>query len=344
MGRPRRHGDPEQLHLQDQQSGVPTWRAKVYPTRCRYDEENGGETGREHEPPSHTGQHHSVAPIPAYLAQLMGMTSFGVAATAIAESKDANATDCLKPMAIPDRWIERYPVNPGTWSDSSTFDRWNPANPAVLLPVASRDAYTAPDQLANGTGLTLTVDFGTQATLKPGSLSSPISTISPWMYLPVQIPGSAYGPNDVRSNTQSCAAARVKVGDRLNFPPGGVAANAALIGNGLLALYNRDPGAHWNAVTQRVEGSCADLLVGPCGSMSPRIIALPVYDLTDLADASHGGGATSVLVRNIVGFFIDSVAGTWATGHITRHPGLFQSTAITLSDTSSFLRASLLVQ
>ena len=59
-------------------------------------------------------------PIPAYFAQLMGVTSFGVAATAIAETKDANATDCLKPLAIPDRWIERYPVNPGTWSASST--------------------------------------------------------------------------------------------------------------------------------------------------------------------------------------------------------------------------------
>ena len=283
-------------------------------------------------------------PIPAYVAQLMGVTSFGVAATAIAETKDANATDCLKPIAIPDRWIERYPVNPGTWSASSTFDRWDPSNPPVLLPPSSRDSYTAPDQLGAGTGLTMTVDFATQATLKPGSLSSPISTISPWLYLPVQIPGSVHGPNDVRANTNSCAASRVAIGDRLNFPPGGVATNAALVGQGLLDLFNLDPGARWNTGTQRVEGSCADLLVGRCGSMSPRIIALPVYHLVDLADASHAGGATSVLVTNIAGFFIDSVAGTNATGRIIRHPGLLQSTAITLFDDSSFLRASLLVQ
>src|SRR5207244_10622148 len=142
---------------------------------------------------------------------------------------------------------------------------------------------------------------------------------------PVQIPGSAFGANDVRSNTHSCAAARVVIGDRLNLAPGGVAANAALVGQGLLDLYNSDPGAHWNAATERVEGSCADLLVGRCASMSPRIIALPVYNATDFADASHAGGATSVAVTNIVGFFVDSVSGTNATGHLTRHPGVIES-------------------
>lgn len=283
-------------------------------------------------------------PIPTSVAQLMGVSSFGVAATAIAESKDANATDCLKPIAIPDKWTEHYPVNPGTWSASSTFDRWNPANPTVLLPPSTRDSYIPPDQLGAGTGLTMTVAFGAQVTLQPGSLSSPISTISPWLYLPVQIPGSTFGPNDVLSNTRSCAGARVAIGDRLNIPIGGVGPSAALIGQGLLDLYNRDPGAHWNAATQRVEGSCAELLLGRCASMSPRTIALAVYNPTDLAEASHAGGATSVLVTNIVGFFIDSVAGENATGHITRHPGLIQSTAITLYDASAFLRASLLVQ
>jgi hypothetical protein len=136
----------------------------------------------------------------------------------------------------------------------------------------------------------------------------------------------------------------VSIGDRLDLATGGVAANALLIGEGLLDLYSRDPDAHWNAGTKRVEGSCADLLTGRCGSMSPRVIALPVYDPLDLANASHAGGATSVLVTNIAGFFIDSVAGTHATGYLTKHPGLRHATAITLYDASSFLRASLLVK
>jgi putative Flp pilus-assembly TadE/G-like protein len=278
--------------------------------------------------------------IPAIFGKLLGQNWFGVAATAIAEAKSGNATDCLKPLAIPDSWTERYPTNPGTWSPTSTFDKWDPTT-GVLIPSASRDAYIAPDALEAGTGLKVTVDFGA-VTLQPGSAS--FSGISPWLYLPVQIPDSRWGPNAVRANTNSCAAATVAIGDRLNFAAGGVAANALLIGEGLLELYDRDPGAHWNAATKRVEGSCADLLTGRCASMSPRVIALPVYDPIDLANSSHAGGATSVLVTNIVGFFIDSVTGTNATGYLTRHPGLRSATAIVLYDASSFLRASLLVK
>src|SRR5207249_3700880 len=64
--------------------------------------------------------------IPTIFGKLMGQNSIGVAATAIAEAKSGNATDCLKPLAIPDRWTEIYPTNPGTWSPTSTFDKWNP--------------------------------------------------------------------------------------------------------------------------------------------------------------------------------------------------------------------------
>jgi len=111
----------------------------------------------------------------------------------------------------------------------------------------------------------------------------------------------------------------------------------------LTALVARDPDAVWNAVTQRVEGSCADAPVR-CASMSPRIIALPVYDPIDLADASLAAVPASVRVTNIVGFFIEGVAGTNATGRIVKHPGLRDANGIILTDASSFLRASLLVK
>jgi hypothetical protein len=190
--------------------------------------------------------------------------------------------------------------------------------------------------------------FGLQVTLQPGEIASPIAPIGPWRYLPVQIPGSAWGPNAVRENTNACAASRVAIGDSLNFVPGGVPGNAPLIALGLRDLIDLDPDARWNAVTQRVEGSCADLLAGICGTrratMSPRIIALAVYDPKTLADASQAGAATSVRLTNMVGFFIESLAGTNATGRIVRHPGLQDGGAITLFDDSSFLRASLLVK
>lgn len=282
--------------------------------------------------------------IPTMFASFLGVSSFDIAARAVAEAKDANTTDCLKPLAIPDRWTERYPTNPGTWSPASTFDRYDPANPSVLLPPTSRDAYTAPDQISAGTGLRTTVEFGAQVTLQEGALGSPIAPISPWRYLPVQIPDSRWGANDMRANTSGCAAAPVSIGDELWLAPGGVPANAAAAAEGLRDLIAADPDAYWNTTAQRVEGSCADRLTGRCASMSPRIIALPVYDVTALADASQAALPTRVRVRNVVGFFIESVSGTSATGRITRHPGQIDPTAITLYDASSFLRAALLVQ
>jgi hypothetical protein len=276
-------------------------------------------------------------PLPTYFAQLFGISSASVAASAMAEARDGNATDCIKPIAVPDRWAERTPVAGAAWGPGATFNKWDPARPTTLL--APPDSYTAPSPLSTGTGLRNSIDFGLQVVLTPGTVSSPVSSIAPWKYLPVQIAGSVFG-NNVRSNTNSCAAATVAVADRMNLA-GNVAATVI---SGLQDLINRDPGAHWNTATARVESSCAD--VWPrCASMSPRIIAIALYDPSVLADSAVApGGATNVVVRNFVGFFISNVSGTSITGYITRHPGLIQPTALTLNDGSTFLRAALLVQ
>ena len=283
--------------------------------------------------------------IPAYLSKLMGFDFLGVSTVAMAEAKAANFTTCLKPLAVPDRWTEFFPAPPAPWGVGSTFERWDPAG--GLRPV--RDSYSPPIPTGPGTGLTMNDQFGLAVTLEPGEIAMPIASITAWSYLPVQIPGSVLGPNDVRANTNSCADSRVAFGDRLNFAPGGVAANAPLAAAGLQDLINKDPDARWNAVTRRVDGSCADTPSGLCNgrrfSMSPRIIALAVYDPAGLANDSNAGAATSVVVRNIIGFFIETVAGTNATGRIVRHPGQRDPVnVITLTDNASFLRASLLIK
>jgi hypothetical protein len=177
-------------------------------------------------------------------------------------------------------------------------------------------------------------------TLVPGSTAIPVSTISPWNYLALRIPGSVNAGN-VRADVNSCAKAQVAIGDQLDLVPGN---DPPSIVGGLQDLINLDLGATWNTTTRRVEGSCAD--ANPrCASMSPRIIAIVAYDVNDLADNSRfGPGATTVRIANIVGFFIVSVNGNNATGRIVRHPGLINSTAPLLSDAASFLRATLLVQ
>jgi hypothetical protein len=276
-------------------------------------------------------------PLPSYFGKLLGVASQSVEATAIAQARAGNATDCIKPLAVPDRWTE---ITAGPdWLPESTFDKWNPANPIALLD--PRDSYTAPGFDFIGTGLTLSDNLGDAATLTPGTTAIPVTTIKPWRYVAVQIPDSVHG-NDLRANINSCAEAAVAIGDILPLEPGYVPATATA---GIQDLINQDPGAVWNAAAGRVDNSCADR-PPRCASFSPRIIALPVYDVNHLADNSRtvGIGATSVQVRNIIGFFIESIAGDDMSGRIVQHPGLMQGTAITLPDESTFLRATLLVK
>jgi hypothetical protein len=107
-------------------------------------------------------------------------------------------------------------------------------------------------------------------------------------------------------------------------------------------LIDRDPFARWNAVSNDVDGSCADS-ASPCAAMSPRIIAVPLFDPADFAD-NRRAGVSSVLVRNIVGFFIESVSATTITGYLVQHPGLIKPTAPTVIEASAFLRTILLIE
>ena len=275
--------------------------------------------------------------LPSYVGRLLGASDSSVRARAVAEARDGNATDCLKPIAVPDRWIERAPAT-GPWLAASTFEKWNPANPNVRL--SPNDFYTPPTWISAGSGLTLSADFGTQVTLTAGTTAIPVSPIAPWHYLAVNIPDSVFG-NDVRQNVGGCAKSVVAVGDTLPLAAPGFATAAGL---GFADLVGLDPAAYWDAAARRVAGSCAQ---GPsrCASMSPRIIALAVYDVNELADQSRfSPGATSVVVSNIVGLFIESVSGSSVTGRLVRHPGRIQPSASLLIDDATFLRASILVQ
>src|SRR5204862_1683239 len=158
-------------------------------------------------------------PLPRFIGALFGTAPAGVAARAVGEARDANATDCLKPIAVPDRWNEIVPAI-AAWEPGSTFTKWNPANPSALL--SPRDTYAAPTWTSYGTGLRLAFDFGAEVTLTPGTIAIPVSPISPWNYVATQIPGSRFA-NDLRANINQCAKAVVAIGDRLPLAPAGFA-------------------------------------------------------------------------------------------------------------------------
>ncbi len=101
-------------------------------------------------------------PLPSYFGQLVGVTDQGVRATATAKSAIANATDCLKPWAIQDKWDELRdpPYDP----INGTYDRreQNGPRPRPLLPTPpALDVYVAPSLSGPGTGYSVPADIGT---------------------------------------------------------------------------------------------------------------------------------------------------------------------------------------
>ena len=61
--------------------------------------------------------------LPMFFGGLVGLTQQDVRATATAQILAANATTCLKPWGVIDRWQENYPVAQ-PWTVNSTFNKY----------------------------------------------------------------------------------------------------------------------------------------------------------------------------------------------------------------------------
>lgn len=266
-------------------------------------------------------------PLHNLFASVFGQGTGSVSAAATAQVKRANATTCLKPLAVPDRWDER--MAPG-----DSFTKYDAAN----LPLPGPDTYVPPDKFSWGAGpdgaLNMEHDAGAPVTIRHGVVGDPATA---WSYLPITIPGSAQGSYE--ADVTECAGAQVTIGDALPLLHTNM---EGVVATAMQMLIARDPAAYWDTAAARVEGSCA-AAAAPCAAISPRIIALAVYDPDVLAD-DNLSGATQLIVRNVVGFFVASATATEVSGYLVRYPGVVNPAAPMLMDVSSFLRKVILVE
>src|SRR4051812_25332037 len=205
--------------------------------------------------------------LPTFFAQIMGITSQDVRATATAQVETGNAAECLKPWAIGDKWRENWEsgtANTGPWTPVSTFDKyqkqgnnWVP-DPSVTTP----DVYVAPSATDPGTGFTPfdangdpTAEFGLQLVLKVGSAQNVLS--AGW-FQAVDLPNPDGSPSsggaDYRNYIANCTTRVFKIGDSIPVETGNMVGPT---GQGVGDLVAKDPGASWNASTHAVQGSCA---------------------------------------------------------------------------------------
>ena len=132
-------------------------------------------------------------PVPTMIGRIFGISSADISATAVAEAIPANASNCVKPFAIPDKWTEKQTA---PWDTSDSF------NAAILPPTFSPDVYkTVLD--ATYTGYKRS-NVGLQINMLPAT-----GQIQASQYYALDFSGSYQG------NIENCAAAKVTIGDKI---------------------------------------------------------------------------------------------------------------------------------
>lgn len=255
------------------------------------------------------------SPLPTIFGSLVGVADQGVRATATAEVVYGNATNCVKPFAIPDKWIEAQTPD---WDPSDSFSRYvqNGNDAGALVP--NPDSYVAPTPGtggSNGSGFDVTIDYGLELVIKDGN---PQQAIQPGWYFPVIInPDEGPGGDNYRNNIADCDPTVIEPGAVLEMEPGNMIGPTR---QGIEELIALDPEADWG---QRDDGGYG--VVGGCMAatdacgLSPRVVAIPVFN-PDTWDLGPSNGRSSVTVTRVIGMFIDRIESNDVYGYLMPYP------------------------
>jgi Flp pilus assembly protein TadG len=241
--------------------------------------------------------------LPTLFAQLAGISSQAIMATATAQVISGNSVRCLKPWAVPDRWndFDEAPKD-GSWNQMDTF-------------TPPTDTYSMP-------GFKNPQDDGTEIVLKSGNTSA---WSAGWMQ---EIDWGQTGSNVYRTEIATCPSWIPDVGiydgtykcDAKNDTPdpekGCISVKTGTsqgpTTQGVSDLVNLDPAAHWDGT--KVVGGCGDTPAG-CGainptgySFSPRIVPVSLFNPQAFYNESCSGGTGCVVqVSNLIGFFVEGM-------------------------------------
>ena len=257
-------------------------------------------------------------PVPTLMGTFFGVQQVDIDAIATAEASAANAMTCVKPFMIPDRWQEKNkPPN-------TTFDKYS--NKAVLRTDA--DVYRNADYpIDQYTGYTTGKDVGTQLTLRAGTGDN----INPSFYFSWKMPGDV-GGDFYRDNIANCNQSVIIRGKKIIQEPGDKSGPTI---QGIQALIDKDPLAHWDTGCKCVKGSAF--------AVSPRVFPIPLYDPDAYAEGKANGRVAEFKIANFLGLFAEPPVGNSIPGRITQIVGLVDKDAGP-APVNSFARAIRLVQ
>ncbi len=264
--------------------------------------------------------------LPTVFASLVGIDHQGVRATATAQVLYGNSSDCVRPVAIPDRWQEMQ------------SPPWDPLDTFVL-----GDIYTPPaGPGANGTGYSRTGvggslgDLGQQVRFEPQQdLSMPVGNER---FMPVRVSLGASGPDDMLRDLTSCSPRVVQSGDRLDVETGETHMPSR---EGFTALIAQDPEASWDPTMNGGRGGVSGGCMSTAGcTVSPRIIPVVAFDPEHWTSRPGSG---YIVVSRIVGLFVEGYVPRSFTARIVGYPAAPRS-SMTSDPASAFVLSVALVR
>lgn len=289
--------------------------------------------------------------LPTFFGQLVGVTEHGVRATATAQVAAGLSATCLKPWAMPDKWVDvvdkHAPIDFETWTYDDRFERYggkgnNPVNWTLLDPA---DYYTPPSADDPGSGFLVPDDIGKRVTLKVENWKD--TDIGPGNFRAVVLPGcdaASHGGNLYRCNIAECNPTPLQIGSIVETEPGGMVGPTT---QGLDELVGGDS-AYWvcsdggSSAGRDCPGYASD-------PNTPRLVPVPAFDVQQyLADAVAGktkaNGRTDVRITRILGFFIEGWSSKEVWGRFSHYPANAGIGNPDVEDSANFLRKIILVR
>jgi hypothetical protein len=272
--------------------------------------------------------------LPMLFGHILGISNQNTKASAVAKVAAANTSECLKPWGVADKWQEAD----GTWDPTDTFDP--PADtyryPGELGPNDPGTGFKAPPATPN--------DYGTELILKVGD---PHDTINPGWFQALDLGVCGHGASCYRDEIATCVGpSPYGIGDDVPKKNGNMVGPTRQGVQDLIAL---DPNASWDPGTKSIINSC----VGPpytCSlpgyTQSPRVVAVPVFDL-ELYMQTGGPGNGTVHMVNILGFFVDRMGGFHGNdvvGYLINKKELFDPNKGGVPVGASFIKSVFLIR
>ncbi len=273
--------------------------------------------------------------LPMLFGHILGRSNQNTRASAVAMVAAANTSDCLKPWGVADKWAEPD----GSWDPTDTFDPSSGDDyryQGELGPNDPGTGFKAPPATPN--------DYGTELILKVGS---PHDTINPGWFQALDLGVCGHGAACYREEIRTCVGpSPYGIGDDVPKKNGNMVGPT---GQGVEDLIALDPTADWDPGTKSIINSC----VGPpytCSlpgyTQSPRVVAVPVFDL-ELYLQTGGPGNGTVRMVNILGFFVDRMDGVHnndVVGYLINKKEVFDPSKGGIVNGSSFIKAVVLIR